>query len=138
VCLHLSGPLVDLGQSAESPQDVRKPPSVANGYQHIKAQVRPGIAELPQVTDSTAPPCQGGGRGFKSRQDRQCFRRSAPCTRWAQAVLRLMGCSVHAYNDWVGRVVGYEALLGGPGLDEKLCGRHMTPKPTSPADTDHG
>jgi hypothetical protein len=49
VFVHLSGPLVDLGQSAESPQDVRKPPSAANGYQRINLQVRGNFGVFSQV-----------------------------------------------------------------------------------------
>jgi hypothetical protein len=47
---HPRGPLVDLGQSAESPQDVRKPPSAANGYQRITVQVRAPLGASPQVS----------------------------------------------------------------------------------------
>jgi hypothetical protein len=66
------GRLVDLGQSAESPQDVRKPPSAANGYQRIKVQVRTPLGASvrvsgrplqlhPQVRRSGEPSRRAGG-----------------------------------------------------------------------------
>jgi hypothetical protein len=44
-----AGAAVDLGQSAESPQDVRKPPSAANDCQRIKVQVRAPLGASAQV-----------------------------------------------------------------------------------------
>jgi hypothetical protein len=63
-----------------------KPPSSSGlGLRPFKAAARVRIplgartAHGPVEQLECSPPCQGGGRGFKSRQDRQCFRRSAPC-----------------------------------------------------------
>jgi hypothetical protein len=53
---HRRGPLVDLVQSAESPQDVPQTPSAANGYQRANVQVTALVGASAQV--SGGPRCE--------------------------------------------------------------------------------